>query len=471
MDRKTLSKHIDRDIIEELKNNTQSFASFVQNKKESAIIYALEKLGRLSNDCAKEPLLNLLDSNNERIRALSVKNLAKFSDISLLSIFAHYARNDESTAVRREAVSAIGRLRHEQAIPILIQLLADSDPKIVMQTIRGLLVFANNPDVKQKLTPLLNHPNELIQQVIHTEMNGKHHTSTHAPNHAECPHFLKNRVIFGDVREILRYIPDESVHLTFTSPPYYNARDYSIYQSYSEYLHFLQQVFKEVHRVTKEGRFFALNTSPIIIPRISRAHSSKRYPIPYDIHPLLVNMGWEFIDDIVWIKPEASVKNRNAGFLQHRKPLAYKPNAISEMVMIYRKKTDTLIDWNIRQYSRETVEKSKVTHEYETTNVWHIDPTFDKVHSAVFPQELCNKIITYYSFVNDLIFDPFAGSGTVGRAALSLNRHFLLTEKEPQYINRMKEYFMKNTELFHGAHEHIEFIDVQNLASLSERTT
>jgi len=100
----------------------------------------------------------------------------------------------------------------------------------------------------------------------------------------------------------------------------------------------LENVFKEVHRVTKEGRFFVLNTSPIIIPRISRAHASKRYPIPYDIHPLLVKMGWEFIDDIIWVKPEASVKNRNAGFLQHRKPLGYKPNAVSEMLMVYRKK-------------------------------------------------------------------------------------------------------------------------------------
>jgi len=144
-------------------------------------------------------------------------------------------------------------------------------------------------------------------------------------------------VVHGDVQEVLKYVPDESVHLTFTSPPYYNARDYSIYQSYEEYLNFWK-CFKEVHRVTKEGRFFVLNTSPIIIPRISRAHASKRYPIPYDIHPLLVKMGWEFIDDIIWVKPEASVKNRNAGFLQHRKPLGYKPNAVSEMLMVYRKK-------------------------------------------------------------------------------------------------------------------------------------
>jgi DNA modification methylase len=65
-------------------------------------------------------------------------------------------------------------------------------------------------------------------------------------------------------------------------------------------------------------------------------------------------MGWEFIDDIIWVKPEASVKNRNSGFAQHRKPLGYKANAVNEYVMVYRKATDKLIDWN------ETVDKCTV---------------------------------------------------------------------------------------------------------------
>jgi len=311
--------------------------SFLQNQNDGTIVYVLEKLGRLENGYSKDPLLNLLNNQNENIRALSLKNLAKLLDVSLLPVFTKYAGNDESTEVRREAVSAIGRLRNERAIPTLIKFLTDSDPKVVMQAIRGLLVFANRPDIKQELEKLLNHPNELIKEVINKEVNGFSYKSNSTQRHDEFPPF-KNTVVHGDVQEALKYVPDESVHLTFTSPPYYNARDYSIYQSYEEYLNFLEKVFKEVHRITKEGRFFVLNTSPIIIPRISRAHASKRYPIPYDIHPLLVKMGWEFIDDIVWVKPEASVKNRNAGFLQHRKPLGYKPNAVSEMLMVYRKK-------------------------------------------------------------------------------------------------------------------------------------
>jgi DNA modification methylase len=159
-------------------------------------------------------------------------------------------------------------------------------------------------------------------------------------------------------------------------------------------------------------------------------------------------MGWEFIDDIIWMKPEASVKNRNAGFLQHRKPLGYKPNAINEMLMVYRKKTDKLIDWNMKQYPYETIKKSKIIGDYETANVWRIDPTFDRVHSAVFPIGLCNRVIRFYSYVGDLVFDPFAGSGTLGKSAIKLDRYFFMTEIEEKYINRIKEELCESGNLF-----------------------
>jgi len=470
MNRAILSQQINGAVIERLKNDPSMFSSFLQNQNDRTIIFVLEKLGRLENGYSKEPLLNLLHHSNENVRALTIKNLAKLEEVSLLPIFVKFASNDESTSVRREAVSAIGRLRNEKAIPSLVEFLRDKDPKVVMQAIRGLLVFSSKPTIRNELTKILNHPNELIREVINKEINGIQHRATSHQKHDEFPSFLKNIVVHGDVLEVLKYVPDESVHLTFTSPPYYNARDYSIYQSYDEYLIFLEKVFNEVHRITKEGRFFVLNTSPIIIPRISRQHASRRYPIPYDIHPFLIKMGWEFIDDIVWLKPEASVKNRNAGFLQHRKPLAYKPNAVTEMLMVYRKKTDKLIDWNIRQYSWDKVKKSKVTEKYETTNVWRIDPTFDKVHSAVFPIELCNRVIKFYSFVGDLIFDPFAGSGTLGRAAINLNRHFFLTEKESKYIKRISEELNKCGDLFNQGSPS-KFVNIHEFIDLSKEET
>ena len=455
---------IDREQISSLKNDTQALLSFFQNQNDSAIIHVLKKFGRLENQYSKKPLLDLLNDNNEMIRLLAVKNLAKMGDISLLETFSDMAWNDGSTDVRRESAAAIGRIKDKKTISVLIKILADKDPKVVLQGIRGLFTFSDDKRVRKALLKMQNHPNELIKEVVACKLNGKSRAESSKDRHADFPEYMRDKIVHGDVMETLGYVPNESIHLTFTSPPYYNARDYSIYQSYSEYLSFLEEVFMEVHRVTKEGRFFVLNTSPIIIPRVSRAHASKRYPIPYDIHPLLCKMGWEFIDDIIWVKPEASVKNRNAGFMQHRKPLAYKPNAISEMLMVYRKKTEKLIDWNMRQYPEERVEGSKVMDDYETTNVWCIDPTFDRTHSAVFPMELCTRVIKYYSYIDDLVFDPFAGSGTLGRAAACLGRHFFLTEKELKYVDLMSRGIRES--IFDSEESKLQFLDVKSFAKL-----
>ncbi|MGA2435666.1 MAG: DNA methyltransferase [Bryobacteraceae bacterium] len=425
--------------ISQLKFNVDELKNLIQNQNEiKKVVFILENLGKLPKNFNYDFLLELLSNKNEKIRYLAIKNIAKLENLELLNTLYNIAKVDESTNVRREAVSAIGRMRHKLIIKKLVDFLNDNDPKVIMQAIRGLLTFKDEIYVKENLKKLFNHPNEMIQQVLNKEFNEKE-VNKSKYSHIESPDYMKNAVVLGDVLETLKYVQDDSIHLTFTSPPYYNARDYSIYQSYQEYLDFLEKVFKEVHRITKEGRFFILNTSPVIVQRMSRSHSSKRYPIPYDIHPLLIKMGWEFIDDIIWVKPEASVKNRNAGFLQHRKPLAYKPNPCSESIMVYRKKTDKLLDWNMKQYPEEIIEKSKIKGNYETSNIWKIDPTFDKTHSAVFPIELCNRVIKFYSFIGDLVFDPFGGSGTFGESALKSNRYFFLTEKDKFYFERIKE--------------------------------
>ena len=471
MNRSAVNQNISVDFIEELKNDPDTLLSFLEKENTGTIIYVLGKFGKIKDGASKEPLIRVLKNSDPNVRVLALKNLAKIGDMDLLHIFFRYTQTDDSNIVRREATSAIGRMRNESAIPILNTLLGDDDPEVAMQAILGLLPFSDRSDVKNLLHSLSDHPNEMIRDVIDKKISvSVNSRADDVSQHSQSPDFLKNVVVNGDVEEIMKCVPDDSLHLTFTSPPYYNARDYSIYKSYGEYLNFLERVFKEVHRITKEGRFFALNTSPIIIPRIGRQYSSRRYPIPYDIHPLLTAMGWEFIDDIVWVKPEASVKNRNAGFLQHRKPLAYKPNSVTEMVMVYRKKTDRLIDWNIRQYSEDAVENSRVTGEYETTNVWRIDPSFDRVHSAVFPAELCERIIRYYSFEGDLVFDPFAGSGTVAKTIMrsDLKRNFFLSEKEKLYADRIKEGMNQCDGLFNTEHKS-KFFDLKEFKKWKNR--
>jgi DNA modification methylase len=404
---------------------------------DASIIKELSNLGRLDKNFKdKDMLLRLSTSSNKDIRFLSISNLAKLNDIKLLNTFKKLLLSENLSIVRREIASAIGRLRNKTAIPLMIKMLKDRDPNIVLQAIRGLLVFKKDTKVEKILKQLKNHKNEIVRKVIGIEF---YDFNIYSSKHSESPENLKNCIVNGNVLHVLKKVKDESVHLTFTSPPYYNARDYSIYDSYKSYLDFLTNTFKEIHRITKDGRFFVLNTSPIIIPRPGRKYSSIRYPIPYDIHHRIIEMGWEYIDDIIWMKPEPSAKNRVAGFNMHRKPLAYKPNCITETLMVYRKKTNKLIDWIFKQYPTKTINKSKVKDGYETSNVWKIDPSFDKKHSAIFPLELCDKVISYYSLEGDLIFDPFAGSGSVGVSAIKNKRNFFLTEVNKDYFNLIKE--------------------------------
>lgn len=410
------------------------------------LLFILEALGKLPSTFSADWILDLCYHSNYKVRLWAVKTLGKINTNDL-NILESIAINDNNTMVRREAVSSIGRQRNPDSIPFLLKILNDLDPKIVCQAIRALLVYKGNDDVDFTLNELRKHPNEMVLSIIEKEYN-QNIDEAQKRNHCYTNPILENVTVNGDVLDVLKYVEDESFHLTFTSPPYYNARDYSIYQSYNEYLEFLNTVFKEVLRTTKEGRFLIVNTSPVIVPRISRAHSSKRYPIPFDLHCYLTKMGWEFIDDIIWQKPEYSVKNRIGGFQQHRKPLAYKPNTTTEYLMVYRKHTSKLIDWNIKQYSIETVEQSKVADGFETTNVWQICPKSDKVHSAVFPEELCKRVVEYYSFVGDLVFDPFGGSGTLGRVARALNRKAFLTEKNPEYFEYIKSFENHNGKLF-----------------------
>lgn len=431
-----------KELITKLKNKDNGDLSYLIDKQKDirSIVFILENLGHLPKNFNGDFLVPLLKHENPQIRLLAVKNIGKLANEKFLTELSQMLETEVNTSVKREIVSAIGRMRNPDNKEIFYKILDDEDPKIVCQAIRALLVFEKDKEVEERLKALINHPNEMVRTITYRQFFSDKQSIAHKNkfSHTHVHDFLKNVVVHGDVLEVLKYVPDESVHLTFTSPPYYNARDYSIYPSYQAYLEFLEKVFKETHRITKEGRFLVVNTSPIIIPRVSRSHSSKRYPIPFDLHFYLVKNGWEFIDDIIWQKPDYAVKNRIGGFMQHRKPLTYKPNTVTEYLMVYRKETTKLIDWNVRSYDKETTEASLVPEGYETTNVWKIDPCFDKVHSAVFPVELCKKVIQYYSFKGDLVFDPFAGSGTVGKTAKFLGRYFFLTEKEQVYFEYMK---------------------------------
>ena len=131
---------------------------------------------------------------------------------------------------------------------------------------------------------------------------------------------------------------------------------------------------------------------------------------------------------------------RGRRFAADRQPLQYKAVPVTEYILVYRKHTEKLIDWNIRNHpDQQAVKDSKITGEYETTNLWRIHPAFHSEHPAVFPLELAKRVVRYYSFKNDVVLDPFAGTGTTGRAAALQNRRFVLIEDEPKYIEIIRK--------------------------------
>ena len=253
---------------------------------------------------------------------------------------------------------------------------------------------------------------------------------------------LPNTVALGDAEEVLANLPECSVDLVFTSPPYFNARpEYSDYVAYNDYLEKMRKIIRGAHRIMNEGRFFVLNVSPVLLRRASRNEASRRIAVPFDFHRLFIEEGFDFIDDIIWEKPEGAgwATGRGRRFAADRNPLQYKPVPVTEYVLVYRKHTDKLIDWHIRKHPmQEDVEKSKIQDGYQKTNIWKITPAHSKKHPAIFPEELAENVIKYYSFVNDVVLDPFGGSGTTARVAHRLQRRFAHIELSDVYINDFK---------------------------------
>ena len=250
---------------------------------------------------------------------------------------------------------------------------------------------------------------------------------------------VPSKLVLGDAREVLREFPRDTAQLVFTSPPYFNAKP-QCHESlgYDEYLNLLRDVFEQCHAILSEGRFLVVNTSPVLVRRTSRSSSSRRIPITFDLHAILSAIGFEFIDDIVWQKPDGAGWNLGRGrrFAADRQPLQYKAVTVTENVTVYRKQTLKLIDWNLRNHPNpQAVTASRIGDGYERTNIWKIPPTSHRSHPCVFPDALAERVVRYYSFAGDLVLDPFAGTGTVGRVAGHLKRRFLMVERSLQYFD------------------------------------
>lgn len=302
------------------------------------------------------------------------------------------------------------------------------------QFLGDIIINAFSGDINQELSSEIS----IIQKRIDSAKKTESHKEKKTKKSKFIVSNLNNMIIQGRSEVALRSLPEQSIDLIFTSPPYYNARkQYSEYETYDDYLLLMRKVIRECARVLIDGKFFVMNTSHVLVPRNSRSESSSRIAVPFDLHQIFIEEGFEFIDDIIWQKPEGAgwASGRGRRFSADRNPMQYKAVPVTEYVMVYRKKPCVLIDHFIRDNPDQSIiQASKIGDGYEKTNVWYISPARDKRHPAIFPAELAEKVITYYSFVNDVVLDPFGGIGTTAKAAKKLGRRYCTIEMSKEYV-------------------------------------
>lgn len=364
-----------------------------------------------------------------------IKSLGKTKSEENFDLLLKLFEEDLPIDIRREIVSSIGRQNNlDRIVEFLNQQAFNNHPMdLIYQMFRTCLYKKDlDPRFEEIGNKILSYyKNEVLYKMDDFKKRGKNYRNL------DNRHAIKKPLLLiGDTEKTLASIPECCVQLMFTSPPYYNAREYSDYHSYNDYLEKMKKVFISCHRVLEDGRFLIVNVSPVISKRPGREFESIRYPIHYDFHRILEEAGFCFVDEIQWIKPEPSVPNRNGGYMQTRKALTYKPNCINESIMVYRKKANFLLDVNAADY----IEYEKYENEeIDTSNCWYIPPSTDKDHPAVFPEELCRRILKYYSFEGDVVLDPFAGSGTFGRVALKMKRIPIMCEINENYADVILE--------------------------------
>ena len=258
-------------------------------------------------------------------------------------------------------------------------------------------------------------------------------------------------LLSGDCLEGMKEIPDASVDLTVTSPPYDNLRTYAGTLEWN--FDIFKQVANELYRITKDGGVVVWVVGDATIKGSETGTSFKQALCFKEI-------GFNLHDTMIWEKSTFSavgaLKTRYApvfeymfivakGKLKTFNPIKDKPNKHFGVKHhgTYRKGDGT---------TKEVVGKSKgkVVAEYgQRHNVWQVneEKVLNKLHPAVFPEQLANDHIISWSNENDIVFDPFMGSGTTGKMALLNNRKFIGIEKVPEYfdigVNRIQESIMK----------------------------
>lgn len=259
------------------------------------------------------------------------------------------------------------------------------------------------------------------------------------------------KVYFHDC-SFMPEIPEKSVDLIWTSPPYYSMRGTVGYNSYTHYLSEMYEIFKEMYDKLKPGRPIVLNISDYQVSQEVDKGSDKvdddwlgdKYDIPSHFSYIFYKMDQEYAgrygikyeDTITWSKP-GSTSNRAGTFIDSGLPLKYKPNQTTERLLVFRKgemdykrvwknkrRSDVYSDMDLSTYDKFQ-EQFAVNYEnyrdYLNT-LWEVNPETQSDHPAPFSEQLAELVISLYSLPREIVLDPFLGSATTTIAARNLER-------------------------------------------------
>lgn len=241
----------------------------------------------------------------------------------------------------------------------------------------------------------------------------------------EFPNELLNTIIASSC-ENMKDIPNNSLHLMITSPPYNVSKEYDNDLSLNEYLNLLKNCFTETYRVLVDGGRACIN-----IANIGR----KPYiPLSDYVSKIMIEIGFNMRGEIIWNKSAgAGISTAWGSFQSASNPIL---RDVHEYILIFSKGNYK----RERDKEEKELRKDNITKEEFiewTKSVWTMNTESAKRigHPAPFPEELPNRLIKLFSFTNDIVIDPFMGSGTTAIAAIKNNRNFVGYEINEEYIN------------------------------------
>ena len=240
--------------------------------------------------------------------------------------------------------------------------------------------------------------------------------------------------IFCKSSEKMEELPDNSVHLMVTSPPYNVGKEYDEDFTLQEYLSFLKRVWKEVYRVLVPGGRVCIN--------IANLGRKPYIPLHAFVAKDMFELGFLMRGEIIWNKASsASPSTAWGSWLSPANPTL---RDIHEYILVFSK----------GMFSRKNMNKRKSTISRDeflefTKSVWTFPAVSAKEvgHPAPFPVELPYRLIQLYTYEGEVVLDPFMGSGQTAIAAIKTGRHYVGYEIEEEYVKlaerRIREFLIE----------------------------